>query len=406
MNSDATSAVVATAVPQAAGERKLRLDMSRFLDRTVQWAIIITALVAICAALHLGQYVLAPLIAGIIVGFTLGPVSDWLEEFGINAHAAAGLQLVSILLLAGLLGWSLAIPLEKWSTRLPEVGERLSQKWEQLRAPIERLKSVEAQVEKAASSASSPPEVTIKQRGIVSNVISSAADVMARVVIFVGTLYFFLATRTSFRESILRFSPGFRTKLTIARTLRDTETYLSRYVAAISVINACFALAIGLIMHAIGVPQPYLWGVLAGILNFALFVGPIVMTVIMLGVGLATFPDSTMAFAPAAIFLAVHILEGQFITPTILGDRLTLNPLAVFASIAFWLWLWGPVGAFLAVPILIITTMAIYHSMPTLAPVSFSLIRKREWRPGLNRFGQVPSSPVVRIRRRVGLHHH
>jgi predicted PurR-regulated permease PerM len=125
-------------------------------------------------------------------------------------------------------------------------------------------------------------------------------------------------------------------------------------------------IAVTLAMYIIGLPQPYMWGAIATVLNYAMYVGPAVMTIILLGVGLLNFPDSLMALAPPLVYIAINGLEGQFVTPAILGNRLTLNPLVVFVSTAFWLWLWGPIGAFLAIPILIIGTMTLYHLVPNI----------------------------------------
>jgi predicted PurR-regulated permease PerM len=132
-------------------------------------------------------------------------------------------------------------------------------------------------------------------------------------------------------------------------------------------------------------------------LNFALFVGPVAMVLILLGVGLATFSDPLLIMTPALTFGLLHVIEGQFITPSVLGARLTLNPLAVFVTIAFWLWLWGPIGAFLAVPILILVTMTLYHLVPTLAPSNYRDFAKKPVR--LHR--AMPGSLRVRIPRRV-----
>jgi predicted PurR-regulated permease PerM len=354
-----------------------RLSFSRFLDRAVQWAMIVVAVIACCCALYLGQYVLAPVIAGVLVGFTFGPLSSRLEQLGLLPSASAGAIVLCVVLAFGLLLYALAVPLETWSSRLPEIGEKMSAQWQQLRGPIEQLKKVEKQVEKATADPEAVAQVTVKQRGIISNVISSASDVLARLMLFIGTFYFFLATRTNLKRAMIRSSASLATRLNVARILRDTESYLSRYVGTIAAVNTIFGLVVGLVMFLLGVPQPHLWGALAAVLNFALFVGPIVMALILLGVGLATFADPILMVAPALIFVVLNFIEGQFVTPSVLGARLTLNPLAVFVTIAFWLWLWGPVGAFLAVPILILVAMTLYHLVPTLAPTNYVEFAKK-----------------------------
>lgn len=351
-----------------ARRRFFQVNFDRFMERSVQFAIITIFVIVVCAGLSLGQYVLAPVTAGLLVGMTLGPFSGRLENIGVPSPVASLIIVLTMFAVVTAILFALALPLERWSTRLPEIGERISQKWESIREPIEKLKGVEKSVEKATGGSETTMEVTVKQKGIVSTVISSAGDVIARLFLFLGTIYFFLATRTGVRRACLRLCPSTSSKLSASRIFRDSEAYLSQYVGTITAINIAFGFAVGIVMFMIGLPQPYLWGVLAGVLNFALYVGPLVMAIIMLGVGLTEFPNSTLALAPMLSYLAMNLIEGQFVTPSVLGDRLSLNPLAVFVAISFWLWLWGPLGAFIAVPILIVVTMTLYHIVPMLDP--------------------------------------
>ncbi|MBU1211212.1 MAG: AI-2E family transporter [Alphaproteobacteria bacterium] len=338
-------------------------EAEQFFARFTRFSIIGLFFIGFAAALYAGQYVLAPVIAAVLVGFTLGPLNGWLERRGLSGGLAAGLIVISLVAMLGLASYSLAVPLESWSSKLPAVGTRLMDEWSKYSKPIEKIKDVEKQVNEATSDAPTT-EVTIKQRGIVTDLISSAADIVARLVLFLGCLYFFLATRTSIKRNILMALPTSSMRFSSARIIRDAESFLSRYFLSIAAINLCFGAVVGIAVFLLGLPQPYLWGTLAAVLNFALYVGPALMTIILLGVGLTTFSDTMPALAPAIAFVILNFLEGQFVTPIVLGERLTLNPLAVLVSIAFWLWLWGPVGAFLAVPILIVATMIFYHVSP------------------------------------------
>jgi predicted PurR-regulated permease PerM len=113
-----------------------------------------------------------------------------------------------------------------------------------------------------------------------------------------------------------------------------------------------------------GFPSPILFGILATVLNYIPYIGAACMTVILFGVGLVSFPSLAFALAPPAAFVALATIEGQFITPTVLGRRLTLNPLAVLLALAFWSWIWGPMGAFLAVPLTIMGLVTLHHLFP------------------------------------------
>lgn len=358
-------------------------ETEQFFAKLTRFSIIGLFFIGLAAALHAGQYVIAPVIAAILVGFTLGPLNGWIERRGISGAISAGMIVISLVVTMGIATYSLAVPLEAWSSKLPVIGARVMNEWAKYSKPIEKIKDVEKQVKEATSDGQTT-EVTIKQRGVVTDLISSAADVFSRLVLFVGCLYFFLATRTGIKRNLLQACPTKSMRLNLARIVRDTESFLSRYFLAIAAINVAFGAVVGIVMFLLGVPQPYLWGALAAVLNFALFVGPAVMTVILLGVGLTTFTDTLPAVAPALAFVTLNFLEGQFVTPTVLGERLTLNPLAVLVSIAFWLWLWGPIGAFLAVPILIVTTMIFYH----VSPVSRSLAAVEV---------ELPNEPVAQL---------
>jgi predicted PurR-regulated permease PerM len=348
-------------------------DVDVFFHRLARFSVIGLFFIGFAAALYAGQYIVAPVIAAILVGFTLGPLNGWIERRGLPSSLSAALIVVTLFGGLGLACYSLALPLESWSSKLPTIGSRVMHEWSRISAPIEKMKDVEKRV-KEATNHETTTEVTIKQGGIVSDLISSAPDIASRVILFIGCLYFFLATRTSIKRNLLRAFPTLSMRLDGARIIRDTEGFLSRYFLSIGAINLAFGAIVGIAMFLLGLPQPYLWGALAAVLNFALFVGPAVMTIILLGVGLTTFSDTLPAIAPALVFVALNFLEGQFVTPSVLGERLTLNPLAVLVSIAFWLWLWGPVGAFLAVPILIVGTMIFYH----VSPVSRSLALPHE----------------------------
>ncbi len=338
-------------------------SVDHFFGKLTRFSIIGLFIIALAAGLYAGQYVLAPVIAAILVGFTLRPLSIWIERRGLPSSVSAGLIVVALIAVMGVAVYSLAVPLESWSSRLPEISTRLMDEWSKLSEPIEKIKKVEKTV-KQATDDETTTEVRIKQRGVVSDIISSAADIVSRLILFVGCLYFFLATRTSLNRSVLRSSPTPKLRLRSLRILRDIEGFLSKYFASIAAINVGFGIVVGIAMYLLGLPQPYLWGAMAAVLNFALFVGPAAMTIILLGVGISTFPDTVQAVAPALTYVGLNMLEGQFVTPTLLGERLTLNPLVVLISIAFWLWLWGPIGAFLAVPILIMGTIIFYHVSP------------------------------------------
>ncbi|MEL6746881.1 MAG: AI-2E family transporter [Pseudomonadota bacterium] len=312
---------------------------------------------AVVGALSLGQYILAPVTAAVLFGLTFGPVSDRLTARIGSAELSAGLIVVACLGVIATAGVTLALPLEQWSQRAPVVMERMQAEWQQIRQPLEQIKAVEQQVEEATREANAPEKVVIERQGVVTNMISSAPDILARILLFIGAFYFFLVCRKSLRRGLLTLFSSFSRRCRVARALRVAEGRLSQYFMTISIINAGLGLCVGTAMWAIGLPSPHLWGALAFGLNFAPFIGPAVMTLILIGVGFATLDGLGAALVPAGIFVVLNLLEGQFVTPSILGKRIVANPFVVFVAIAGLLWLWGGIGAFVAVPLVIVVAV-------------------------------------------------
>jgi predicted PurR-regulated permease PerM len=154
-------------------------------------------------------------------------------------------------------------------------------------------------------------------------------------------------------------------RLRTLKIMNDIEHNLTGYLSMVAIINVAVGLAAGVIAWGVGLPDPVAWAVLAFLLNFIPYIGALLMEAGFFLVGLVTFPTLTQALAAPLLFLVFATAEGHFITPAIIGRRLTLNPLTVFLSLVFWSWLWGPVGAFLAVPLLIMGLVAVSHLFPS-----------------------------------------
>jgi predicted PurR-regulated permease PerM len=141
--------------------------------------------------------------------------------------------------------------------------------------------------------------------------------------------------------------------------LKDIQVNTSIYFGTLTVVNIGLGIAATVLTWLVGLPHPFLWGMLAAVLNFIPYVGAAIVIATLFVIGLLVFPAlSHAAIAPLA-YLGITALEGQVITPTLIGHRLTINPFLVFLSIAIWSWVWGPVGAFLAVPILLCAMVAL-----------------------------------------------
>lgn len=321
--------------------------------------------IALMAVLHFGSDVFAPTVAGLLVGLTLAPIVDWLKRRGVPTVLSSALIVLASVAFAASLVLAMAVPLETWSARIPEITSQLEKHWEDVRGPLEKLKQVEQKVNEATDSGDAATmEVAVKSPGLVTAMVSSAPNVSAHVLIFLATLYFFLAGRNELRRQVLASFTRYRRRRAAARMFREIERSLSQYVLTIAAINAALGVLVGLAMWLLGMPSPHLWGALAAVLNFALYIGPAAMAVILLGVGAITFDTPGTMLLPPLVFLGLNLLEGQFVTPTILGRRFTMTPMVVFLSLVLWLWVWGVLGAFLAVPLLIVFRIVLYHLAP------------------------------------------
>jgi len=147
---------------------------------------------------------------------------------------------------------------------------------------------------------------------------------------------------------------------------------VSGYLFTISIMNLLVGVANGLSMWAMGMPDPLLWGVVAFLLNYIPILGPVTGMAIFFGVGLFSSPSILWALAPPAVYLVIHIIEGETVTPMLLARRFTLNPVLVIVALFFWDWLWGVPGAFLAVP-LMATMKIIFDRVPALMPLGHLL---------------------------------
>ena len=206
-------------------------------------------------------------------------------------------------------------------------------------------------------------EVVDADDGFFTTVLSAGGSFAGQVVIFVGTLFFYLANRSALRRILLGVPPTRSRRLALARIVRDVEYFLSRYFGTVALINLGLALVTYVVMLAIGFPAPALVGLLAGLLNFIPYVGPIVVGAIIMGISLVDAPTLLAAIVPTLVFIGIQTVEGNVVTPAVVGRSLSLNPFFVFVSVAAWMWLWGPLGAFLASPLLVVATIAMVHTV-------------------------------------------
>jgi len=327
-------------------------NAERVLGISSQLAAILIGFVALVAALQYGKLVLEPLMLGIVLGLMFGPVATKMERHGLPEAAAALVIVFIFLVVLAIFALALAAPLSFWIGKLPQIWKQLQFHLSQLKEPLDAFRHMREQLRGATGG--SNVTVNVDQGLPFGSVAELAPAVIAQILIFFASLYFFVATRHATRKAILALCMTRRLRWRAAHIFRDVEHLVSRYLLSITAINFCMGIAVALALWAIGVPQAAMWGALAGLLNFVIYVGPALMAIILLGVGIVTYDTFLAGLLPPAVFLLLHLTESQFVTPTVLGRTLTMNPFGIFLALAFWIWIWGPIGGFIAIPALLI----------------------------------------------------
>ncbi len=307
------------------------------LGRLVPVCLVILAGVAGIAALDAARTVLAPLVLGLMLGIVLSPAARILERAGVPrwASALAGLLIAAalVLTLVVFFGPVLGYMIQTY----PQLIEDLRSWVVYMTQSLRGIENIEGHI------AGSGDEAMEEAVPTVVDALWMAPNLLAQMLIAVGALFFWLLTRDDVYD---------RAGAARARRLRAADRAVSHYFVMITVINACLGAALAFGLSLIGVSNPMVWGIAAFVLNFVLYLGPTMVLVGLLIAGITQF-HGAMVLVPPAIFLTLNMIEAQFATPTFVGQQIAVNPLIVFVAIVFGLWLWGPVGGIVALPVLV-----------------------------------------------------
>ena len=320
---------------------------------------IFALLAALC--LYLCSPVVLPTTAALVVGLTMAPLVNRAKGVGIPSWVSAVVLVILLMVVLGAIITAIAAPVTEWISRAPQIGETIRQKLYVLDQPLNALRDLQKVFLPASDNAVSVQE---SQLSMVTPVLAFVTPAVAQIVIFFVALLFFLASHGTIRRYLPSLFAERETKLRVIRIFNDIGRNLASYLAMVTLINVCLGLIVAAGAWAYGIPNPLIIGLMAGVLNYIPYIGPACVVIILLGVGLVTFPDLLHALLPPASFVVLTTIEGQIISPTVLGSRLPLSPIAIFLALVFWAWLWGPIGALLAVPLSIIGRVIFHHVFP------------------------------------------
>ena len=327
----------------------------------------VMGILAVCVSLWAAQSFLVPIALALVFAVLLSPLCRLLEFMWIPRPLAAVMGLVT----AGFIAWMafslIAEPASRLIEDAPAMMKRAERHLEELQAPLKPLTDISKEVEglSIVDPATPPSRTVVMQgQGLASSIMESAQAAIVQTAFVFILCFFFLLTREEFRIKYIAFQPTLAARVRAARVCRDVGRRVTGYMVTFSIINLCVGVGTGIACWQLGLPEPIMWGGLAFITNFIPFLGPAIMMGLLGMAGLATFETLVEASFPLLAFMAISFLEANIITPTVVGKRMTLNPLAIMLVVSFWIWLWGPIGGVVALPLLIMFKVICDHTPP------------------------------------------
>ena len=317
--------------------------------------LIMIALMIGANLLYFGRDLIMPLVLGLLLATSLSPVVRLLTRYRIPAPAVSFLMVLIAGLLVLLGSYSLSNSLSELAESVPDVRERIQTRLLDYEKPIASVKQASDQLDSLVKSVKSDDvsTVVIQEPNLISAAAATLGTGAATFAIAMFMALFLLSTGSLFHEKLLDLMPGLTEKKRAIMIIYDIENQVSRYLLTITLINAGLGIVIAAVMMLLSVPNAWVWGVAAMFLNYLPFLGAILGAVAVGLVSLTSFDTIGAALLPALLYYACSIVEGSFVTPLIIGHRLSLNIVAVFLSVTIWGWLWGVPGFLMAVPILI-----------------------------------------------------
>jgi predicted PurR-regulated permease PerM len=340
-----TTETVAKALPEPSEDRAL--------GPTDPNTVLLAALVlfAVLTAAYIAAEVILPVILAVVLKLLLQPGMRFLARIHIPRSVAALLLILTVFGVIAGVGAAVSSPAKSWAERLPQGLPRIEERLRFLSQPIVKVN-----------------DLLHKADHMGQSVVDSGANLGLTGILFRGTenfasglfetilvLFFLLVSGDTFLRRLVEIMPRFKDKRQVVDISQQVEGNISAYLLTITLMNALVGVATAAVMWACGVGDPILWGVVAFLLNFVPIMGPFLGIALFLFAGLLAIPTLWLALLPAGLYFAIHVVEGETITPILLARRFTLNPVLVIIPLIFWFWMWGVPGAILSVPMLAIT---------------------------------------------------
>ena len=349
-----------TPVPDA------KAELPPVIRRTelVAFALIGILIICVITGLYLARAFFLPITMAFIVGTMLSPAASFLERYRVPRAVAAVLIVSAAAAGVAFMIGLLASPVMEWSSKLPELGSLLREKLHVFDRPLARWQELQSMI----GGPDTLSTLHLPKFDWVQPALEFLSPTFAELLLFIATLILFIASWRELRRALIMNFGDRTARLRTLRMINEIEEHLGSYLMMVTMINIGVGIVTGLICAVTGMPNPAGLGALAAILNFIPIIGPVAMFAVLVVVGIVALPTISAGLLAPALFAVMTFMEGHFLTPTIVGRKLALNALAVFVMLAFWTWLWGPMGAFLSSPLLIVGLIVKEHLMPSDQP--------------------------------------
>jgi len=333
-------------------------------QEVVAIALVGLLLIALVTVLYFAKAFFLPVVMAFVVGTMLSPAAGFMERHRIPRSLGAVLIVIAVTALGAFIIGLIATPAMEWSSRLPELAARLKDKLHVFDRPLALWQEFQTML----GGSEGQGNLQLPKFDWVPAALEFLSPTFTEFVLFFATLVLFIASWKDLRRAMIMTFGDRDSRLRTLRILNDIEEHLGDYLITVTMINAGVGIATGLICVLTGVPNAAGLGALAATLNYVPIIGPVAMFAVLVIVGVVAFPTLSAGMAAPLLFVVLTFFEGHFITPTIIGRRLALNALAVLLTLAFWTWLWGPMGSFLSAPLLIVALIVKEHLLPVETP--------------------------------------
>ncbi|HUO82185.1 MAG TPA: AI-2E family transporter [Gammaproteobacteria bacterium] len=305
--------------------------------------------------LRIAAPLFVPIALAVLLSLLLSPLVRRLARWRVPDSVGAALVMMGLVAMVGGAFYLLATPAQEWLAKAPETMTLIEHRLSGLKEPMESMQAASERVQDLATIDNGrtvqSQTLTVRPPGLLDNLLSGTTRLAAATGLVFFLLFFLLASGDGLLLKLVKLGRSLDQKKRVVGVMRDIQSDISRYLVTVTAVNIGLGLVTALALHALGVPNPVLWGALVSVLNFAPYIGAAVSLVVLTFVGLMTFESMGLALLVPLTFFVLTTLEGQVITPIILGRRLALSAVVVFLSVIVCGWMWGIIGALLAVPL-------------------------------------------------------